>query len=255
VELEAPQLIAAVRCERTGERRTYRHGHRERSWETSVGKIPPRRIAKVHDATCFPSPLEHPRRSEKALLAVIHRACVEGVSNGRMDFLLQAMGLTGINNRSEPRLCKELDEMVEQFGNRPPEGTSPIVWLDALYQKVRHHHQIISQAFVIAAGVRETCERELRKTEIGPGASPVASSRAASKHGFGPPSSSHSCWLATICTSTPHRGERSRQRRRRGGRRLRGLARPAWLQMQRALDRDNPIPWTSSSTSVRWWSL
>jgi transposase-like protein len=41
------------------------------------------------------------------------------------------------------------------------EGTYPFVWLDALYLKVRQNHRIVSQARVIAIGVRETGEREV----------------------------------------------------------------------------------------------
>src|SRR3989304_5834723 len=94
MELEASQLVCANRYERTPERRTYRNGHRERMWETRVGEIP-LRIPKVRDGTYFPSLLEPRRRSEKALLAGIQQAYVEGVSTRRGDDLLQALGLAG----------------------------------------------------------------------------------------------------------------------------------------------------------------
>jgi transposase-like protein len=130
VELEAAKQIGAGRYERTAERKTYRNGHRERVWETRVGEIP-LRIPKVRDGSYFPSLLEPRRRSEKALLAVIQQAYVEGVSTRRVDDLLQALGLTGIDKSRVSRICKELDEVVEQFRNRPLEGTYPFVWLDA----------------------------------------------------------------------------------------------------------------------------
>lgn len=131
VELEAAKQIGAGRYERTPERKPYRNGHRERVWETRVGEIP-LRIPKVRDGSYFPSLLEPRRRSEKALLAVIQQAYVEGVSTRRVDDLLQALGLTGIDKSRVSRICKELDEVVEQFRNRPLEGTYPFVWLDAL---------------------------------------------------------------------------------------------------------------------------
>jgi putative transposase len=143
VELEAAQQIGAGRYERTPERKTYRNGHRDRVWETRVGEIP-LRIPKVRDGSYFPSPLEPRRRSEKALLAVVQQAYVEGVSTRRVDGLLQALGLTGIDKSRVSRICKELDEVVEQFRNRPLEGTYPFVWMDALYLKVRHNHRMQS---------------------------------------------------------------------------------------------------------------
>jgi len=166
VELEAAEQIGAGRYERTPERKTYRNGHRDRVWETRVGEIP-LRIPKVRDGSYFPSLLEPRRRSEKALLAVIQQAYVEGVSTRRVDDLLQALGLTGIDKSRVSRICKELDEAVETFRNRPLEGMYPFVWLDALYLKVRHNHRIVSQALVIATGVRESGEREVLGFALG----------------------------------------------------------------------------------------
>ena len=189
VELEAAHQIGAGRCERTPERETYRNGHRERTWETRVGKIP-LRIPRVRDGTYFPSLLEPRRRSEKTLLAVVQQAYVEGVSTRRVDDLLhivpmslrEALGLTGIDTPAlaggaresrVSRICKELDEVVESFRNRPLEGTYPFVWLDALYLKVRQNHRIVSQALVIAIGVRETGEREVVGFALGASEEPA----------------------------------------------------------------------------------
>lgn len=166
VELEAAKQIGAGRYERSPERKTYRNGHRDRVWETRVGEIP-LRIPKVRDGSYFPSMLEPRRRSEKALLAVVQQAYVEGVSTRRVDDLLQALGLTGIDKSRVSRICKELDEVVEPFRNRPLEGAYPFVWLDALYLKVRHNHRIVSQALVIATGVRESGEREVLGFALG----------------------------------------------------------------------------------------
>jgi putative transposase len=166
LELEAAKQIGAGHYERTPERKTYRNGHRDRVWETRVGEIP-LRIPKVRDGSYFPSLLEPRRRSEKALLAVIQQAYVEGVSTRRVDDLLQALGLTGIDKSRVSRICKELDEVVERFRSRPLEGQYPFVWLDALYLKVRDNHRIVSQALVIATGVRESGEREVLGFALG----------------------------------------------------------------------------------------
>ena len=98
---------------------------------------------------------------------MIQQAYVEGVSTRRVDDLLQALGLTGIDKSRVSRICKELDEVVEPFRNRPLEGTYPFVWLDALYLKVRHNHRIVSHALVIATGVRESGEREVLGFALG----------------------------------------------------------------------------------------
>ena len=166
IELEAEEVIGAGRYERSNGRKTYRNGHRERVWETRVGEIP-LRIPKLREGNYFPSLLEPRRRAEKALLSVVQTAYVQGVSTRKVDDLLQAMGLTGIDKSKVSRICKELDELVDAFRKRPLEASYSYLWLDALYLKVRQDHRIVSQAVVIAIGVRETGERDVLGFSIG----------------------------------------------------------------------------------------
>jgi transposase-like protein len=166
IELEAEQQIGAAKYERSPNRKAHRNGYRDRMWETRVGEIP-LSIPKLREGTFFPSLLEPRKRSEKALLAVVQTAYVKGVSTRKVDDLLQALGLTGIDKSKVSRICKELDEAVEGFRNRPLEGEYPYLWLDALYLKVRQNHRVVSQAMVIAIGVRETGDRDILGFAIG----------------------------------------------------------------------------------------
>ena len=65
--------------ERSPERVTQRNGYRSRAWDTRVGTME-LHIPKLREGSYFPSLLEPRRRSERALLAVIQQAYVEGVS-------------------------------------------------------------------------------------------------------------------------------------------------------------------------------
>ena len=47
------------------------------------------------------------------------------------------MGLSGISKSQVSKLCKEIDERVKAFLERPLEGDWPYLWLDATYLKVR----------------------------------------------------------------------------------------------------------------------
>ena len=160
MELEVQKQTGEAKHERTPERKTQRNGYRERIWETRVGEIP-LHIPKLRTGSYFPSLLEPRRRTEQALLAVVQQAYVEGVSTRKVDDLLQAMGLTGIDKSQVSRICKGLDEVVHEFRNRPLEGRYPYIWLDALYLKVRQNHRIVNLALVIAIGVNELGEREV----------------------------------------------------------------------------------------------
>ena len=166
MEAEVAHKIGAERGQHSAERLTYRNGYREREWQTRLGEIN-LRIPRLRTGSYFPSFLEPRRRAEQALLTVIQTAYVEGVSTRRVDELLQALGLTGIDKSSVSRICAELDEAVSAFRNRALESEYPYVWLDALYIKVRSNHRIVSMALVIAMGIRRTGEREVLGLDLG----------------------------------------------------------------------------------------
>lgn len=165
IELEVSQQIGARRYERREERATYRNGYRDRVWEMRVGAIP-LRIPKLRDGSFFPSLLEAHKRSEQALLAVIQQACIEGVSTRKVDDLVQALGLRADKSKVS-RICKQLDEVVQAFQNRALVHDYPYIWLAALYLKVRQNHRVVSQALVIAMGVRRSGERDRLGFELG----------------------------------------------------------------------------------------
>ncbi|GMR10553.1 MAG: hypothetical protein BMS9Abin28_1374 [Anaerolineae bacterium] len=83
IELEAEDQIGAAKYERSPSRKARRNGYRERMWETRVGEIP-LSIPKLREGTFFPSLLEPRKRSEKALLAVVHpcRVQADGLHQG-----------------------------------------------------------------------------------------------------------------------------------------------------------------------------
>lgn len=166
MEIEVAQKTGAERGERSPNRINYRNGYRERAWDTRVGRID-LRIPKLRRGSYFPSLLEPRRRAERALVAVVQEAYVQGVSTRKVDDLVQALGMTGISKSEVSRLCRELDETVQAFLNRPLVGQYPYLWLDAKYVKVREGGRVVNMALVVAVGVRETGDRELLGLAVG----------------------------------------------------------------------------------------
>jgi transposase-like protein len=161
MEGEVAEQIGAAKYQRTAERTTHRNGYREpRDWDTRVGTVE-LAIPKLRQGSYFPSFIEPRRRAEKALLAVVQQAYIEGVSTRKVDDLLQGLGLDRLDKSLVSRTCKELDTLVEEFRNRPLEDSYPYIWFDAIYLKVRQNHRIVSLAAVIAIGVCETGERRV----------------------------------------------------------------------------------------------
>ena len=167
MEADVEGLVGAGRYERSGERTTWRNGHRDRVLDTRLGSLQ-RRIPKLRQGSYFPPFLEARKVSEKALVAVIQEAWIGGVSTRRVDDLVQAMGLSGISKSQVSKLCKDIDERVHAFLDRPLVGEWPYLWLDATYLKQREGGRIVSVAAIIAMAVNTDGKREIVGLHIGP---------------------------------------------------------------------------------------
>jgi putative transposase len=167
MEADVEGVIGAARYERSGERATYRNGYRERALDTRLGTLN-LKIPKLRTGAYFPGFLEPRRTVEKALVAVIQEAWIAGVSTRRVDDLVQAMGLSGISKSSVSKLCKDIDERVTSFLQRPLAGEWPYLWLDATYLKVREGGRVVSVAVIVAVAVTTEGRREIVGLHIGP---------------------------------------------------------------------------------------
>src|SRR5690348_5716794 len=167
MEADVEGQIGAGRHERSGERATWRNGYRDRTLDTRLGQLQ-LRIPKLRQGSYFPPFLEPRKTSERALLAVIQEAWIGGVSTRRVDELVQAMGLAGISKSTVSKLCKDIDERVSGFLERPLEGEWPYLWLDATYLKVREGGRIVSVAAIIAVAVDTEGRREIVGLHLGP---------------------------------------------------------------------------------------
>jgi putative transposase len=168
MELEVAQHLGAERYQRSPERQGERNGYRERTWDTRVGTLE-LRVPRVRDGSFFPSLLEPRKRAERALVATVREAYVQGVSTRRVDDLVKALGLDGISKSQVSVLCQELDTEVERFRTRKLEGSYPYCWVDATFVKTRQDHRVVSMAVVIAVGLNAaTGQREVLGVDVGP---------------------------------------------------------------------------------------
>ena len=78
------------------------------------------------------------------------------------------MGLSGISKSQVSKLCKDIDERVTSFLERPLEGERPYLWLDATYLKVREGGRIVAVAAIVAVAVSSDGRRESTDLGLGP---------------------------------------------------------------------------------------
>jgi putative transposase len=167
MEHDVEGVVGAGRYERGEGRLTWRNGYRDRELKTRLGVLN-LRVPKLRQGSYFPGFLEPRRTSEKALVAVIQEAWIGGVSTRRVDELVQAMGLAASPRSTVSKLCKDIDERVRDFLERPLTGEWPYLWLDATYLKVRQGGRIVPVAAIIAVAVNTDGRREIIGLGLGP---------------------------------------------------------------------------------------
>jgi putative transposase len=166
MEVEVSELIGAEHGERRPQdRATHRNGYRPRRWDTRAGEIE-LQIPKIRRGSYFPSLLAPRKRSEQALLSVVQRAYVCGVSTRRVDQLVESLGLR-VGRSEVSRICAGLDEQVEAFRTRPLEGRYVYLFLDAKVEKVRDGGRVQRKCVVIAHGVHDSGRREIIGLDVG----------------------------------------------------------------------------------------
>ncbi len=160
IQAQFDDHVGAAPHERTETRRDLRNGSRSRGLNTRAGSLE-LEIPRARNSNFRPTVLEHFRRSERALVAVIQEAFIGGISTRKMEDVLAVMGVDRLAKSQVSALCTELDAKAEEFRHRALTEAYPYLWLDALYEKVRIDGAVISNAVVIAYGVSATGFREV----------------------------------------------------------------------------------------------
>jgi putative transposase len=169
IEAELTDTIGAAVHERTETRTAQRNGHRSRILSTTAEDLE-LRIPKLRTGSFFPSLLERRRRVDQALFAVVMEAYLHGVSTRKVDDLVKALGAdtAGISKSEVSRICADLDQEVGAFRDRSlADQQFPYIFLDATYCKARVNRRVVSQAVVIATGVRADGWREVLGFAVG----------------------------------------------------------------------------------------
>ena len=144
-------------------------GHREKSAHGRQERIPQRlsstpldtrmgtmylMVPKVRQGGYIPFFVTERKRSEAMLVQVVQEAFVQGVSTRKMEKLAHSLGIENLSRSQVSEMTKGLNEQVEEFRNRSLADTVyPVLWVDALYEKVRVDGRIVSIAVLIVCGV------------------------------------------------------------------------------------------------------
>lgn len=165
MEAEISAKIGADKSEHTLDRQSYRSGYRPRRFDTRMGTIY-LMVPKMRQGGYVPFFVSNRKRSEAALIQVVQEAFVNGVSTRKMERLAKSLGIENLSRSQVSNMAKELDVQVETFRNRPLDDSHyPVLWVDALYEKVRYDGRVVSMAILLVCGVSETGTREVLAIE------------------------------------------------------------------------------------------
>lgn len=165
MEAEISAKIGADKSVHTEERQSYRSGYRPRRFDTRMGTIY-LMVPKVRQGGYIPFFVSDRKRSEAALVQVVQEAFVNGVSTRKMERLAKSLGIENLSRSQVSNMAKELDEQVEAFRSRTLTGSRyPVLWVDALYEKVRYDDRVVSMAILLVCGVNEAGTREVLAVE------------------------------------------------------------------------------------------
>jgi putative transposase len=165
MQYEAYQQSGALPYERGPQRKAHRNGTRSRTLKTRVGEITldkPQFREFPFETKVF----ERYSRVEQALLMTIAESYIQGVSTRRMEEVVKSFGLDRISASEVSRICKILDEKVDEFLKRPIETKILYLLVDATYFKVRQGAQYKTKALLIVVGIREDGLREILGASI-----------------------------------------------------------------------------------------
>lgn len=165
MEAELSSKLGAGKSERTDKRKGYRSGYRPRRFDTRLGTMY-LMVPRPRKGGYIPFFVTERKRSEIALMNVIQEAFINGVSTRKIEKVAKSLGIDGISKGQVSSITKELNQQVENFRSRDLEAVYPVLWVDALYEKIRDEsNKVQNMAVHIVCGIKRDGSRDILAVE------------------------------------------------------------------------------------------
>lgn len=164
MDVEVVAKIKAQKSERRDNREGYRSGFSVRRFDTRMGTMY-LFVPKLQKGGYISFFVTEKSPSETALINVIQEAYVNGVSTRKIKRLAKSLGIESISRGQVSNITRELNEQVQAFRNRRLEKTYPVLWVDALYEKIRYDNRVINMAVEVVIGIDITGKRDILAIE------------------------------------------------------------------------------------------
>lgn len=160
MQIEAETKVGAEKGKHDETRTTHFSGVRVRRFDTRLGTMY-LLVPKLRKGGYVPFFVTERRRSEHALIEMVLEAYANGVSTRKVDRVARALGIENISPSQVSEITKELDDQVDAFRTRPLDKVYPVLWVDAVYEKIRKNGRVVSMAIMVVTGVTQAGNREI----------------------------------------------------------------------------------------------
>lgn len=164
MEIEVARKTGAPKGSHSQGRTGYRCGYRVRRFDTRLGTVY-LSVPKIRQGGYIPFFVTEKKRSEQALIQVVQECWLNGVSTRKIENIARRLGIESLSASEVSEINGGLDQMVEEFRTRRLDAEYPVIWADALYEKIRDNHRVVSKAVMVVKAVNLEGRQEILAVE------------------------------------------------------------------------------------------
>ena len=164
MEIEVARKTGAPKGSHSQGRTGYRCGYRVRRFDTRLGTVY-LSVPKIRQGGYIPFFVTEKKRSEQALIQVVQECWLSGVSTRKIENIARRLGIESLSASEVSEINGGLDQMVEEFRTRRLDAEYPVIWADALYEKIRDNHRVVSKAVMVVKAVNLEGRQEILAVE------------------------------------------------------------------------------------------
>ena len=164
MEIEVARKTGAPKGSHSQGRTGYRCGYRVRRFDTRLGTVY-LSVPKIRQGGYIPFFVTEKKRSEQALIQVVQECWLNGVSTRKIENIARRLGIESLSASEVSEINSGLDQMVEEFRSRRLDAEYPVIWADALYEKIRDNHRVVSKAVMVVKAVNLEGRQEILAVE------------------------------------------------------------------------------------------
>ena len=164
MEIEVAHKTGAEKGIHSQTRTGYRCGYRVRRFDTRLGTVY-LSVPKIRQGGYIPFFVTEKKRSEQALIQVVQECWLNGVSTRKIENIAKGLGIESLSASEVSEINRGLDQMVDEFRSRRLDAEYPVIWVDALYEKIRDNHRVVSKAVMVVKAVNLEGQQEILAVE------------------------------------------------------------------------------------------